>query len=91
MSMSLEEALSQVELEVGKTYHCNVKGQVVVVKVQDSWPLHSRPFVVDESELMMEAWTSLPMPPPTFRVIAKLGELPLPMIPHIPRNEDETP
>jgi hypothetical protein len=91
MSMSLEEALSQVELETGKTYRCKVKGQMVVVKVVDSLPPSTPPVEIDESDLMMEAWTSLPLPPPRFRVIAKPGKLPPPDRPDIPLDEDEAP
>ncbi len=64
MSMSLAEALSQVELETGKTYRCSVKGQVVLVRVISSLPPSTPPVEIDEADLMMEDWTDLPLPAP---------------------------
>jgi hypothetical protein len=89
MSMSLAEALSQVDLETGKTYRCNIKGYVVLVKVLD--PLGpTRPVEIDESDLMLEAWTDFPPLEPTFSAPLTPGTLPLD-VPDIPRDEDETP
>ncbi len=90
MSMSLEEALSQVELENGKTYRCNVKGQRVVMKVVDHLPPSGPPVEIDESDLMMEAWTALPMPKTSgIPVIVQWGKMPPPDVPEIPQEEQE--
>jgi hypothetical protein len=90
MSVSLIEALGQVDLEAGRTYRCQVKGRIVEVRVLDDIPPELMPAPLVESDIMLEPWVELPLLEPTFRVQAKLGELPPPDVPDIPA-EDEVP
>jgi hypothetical protein len=38
LRVPLAEALEQVDLEAGRTYRCQVKGRVVLVRVLDATP-----------------------------------------------------
>jgi hypothetical protein len=89
MSVSLEEALGQVDLEAGQVYRCRVKGQLVILRVLKSGevPLSTR---YDESDVMLDPWVEFPSPEPIMTVVGEFGPLPLPDVPEIPSDEDET-
>ena len=74
MSMSLAEALKDVELELGETYHCEIGGRTVELRVL---PDHGGP--------MLEPWTEFPFPEPQFHMKARLGALPVDL-PDIPQS-----
>lgn len=63
MSISLSDALQQVELEVGRVYQCEVGPLRVEVRVEarGSGPL---PAPLQESDIMLDPWTALPGPGP---------------------------
>jgi hypothetical protein len=86
MSLSIAEALEQVELEPGHIYSCQVKGHWVELRVlqpgQD--PASS---LIDESDIMLDSWVELPRPTSGIYVRPKRGTLPLPDVIEIPRDE----
>jgi hypothetical protein len=89
MSVSLVEALGQVDLEAGRVYHCHVKGQWVELRVLGSGEV--RPSTrFHESDVMHDPWVELPEPTSiaAVRVRAKPGSLPLRDVPEIPRDEN---
>jgi hypothetical protein len=87
MSMTLVEALGQVDLEEGRVYRCHVKGHWVELRVLT--PDEVRPVArFDESDVMLDAWVELPRPRSKFTVRARRGTLPLPDVPEIPADED---
>jgi hypothetical protein len=89
MSVSLAEALGQVELEPGRTYRCQVKGHWVTLHVQEQGqPLPAGGF--DESDVMLDPWVEFPQPVPAFTVRSEFGPTPLPDVPGIPRDEVES-
>jgi len=89
MSLSLVEALGQVDLEPGRTYHCHVKGHWVTLRVAEGGQLQpSAGF--DEADVMLDPWVEFPEPAPAVTVRAEFGPMPLPDVPTIPRDEDES-
>jgi hypothetical protein len=86
MSLSLVEALGQVDLEAGRVYRCQVKGQWVELRVLG--PAEVLPVsVFDESDIMLDPWVEFPQPAPVLSVIGELGPTPLPDAPVIPDDE----
>jgi hypothetical protein len=86
MSLSLAEALGQVDLEAGRVYHCCVKGQLVELRVLG--PAEAPPASgYDESDVMLDPWVELPAPTPLFSVVGEFGPTPLPDVPDIPDDE----
>ena len=85
--MTLAEALSQVELETGRTYDCVVNGKRVIVRVAP--PSAIAPSArYEESDVMLDPWCELP--PQGKRIPAvnvRMGKLPLD-IPHSPQDEE---
>jgi hypothetical protein len=84
--MTLAEALAEVDLEAGRTYNCEVKGQRITVRVAAGPAAPAARY--DESDVMLEPWCELPpqgklIPNPRIR----WGELPLD-IPDIPQDEE---
>jgi hypothetical protein len=86
--VSLAEALGQVDLESGQVYRCRVKGHGVELRVLDS--VEVGPSRWDASDVMLDPWTEFPLPAPRITVVGKLGSLPPPDVPEIPRDEDVT-
>ncbi|MDB5352640.1 MAG: hypothetical protein JWN86_3887 [Planctomycetota bacterium] len=87
MSVSLAEALGQVDLEAGQVYRCHVQGYLVELRVLE--PAPDRPVAgFDESDVMLDPWVKLPRPTPVVRLTARAGRLPEPDIPEIPTDED---
>jgi hypothetical protein len=85
MSVSLAEALGQVDLEPGQVYRCIVKGHLVELRVleptRDDWG--------DELGAMLDPWVELPQPVPTTYLLGQFSPMPLPDAPEIPVDEDE--
>lgn len=88
MGLSLVEALSQVDLEPGRTYRCRVKGRMIELHVQEAIPLELLPAPLAESDIMLDAWVELPQPTGGKRVRGKPGKLPLPDVPEIPKDDE---
>jgi hypothetical protein len=84
MATSLMEALESVELAAGQTYRCQVRGQLVEVRVLG--PVADS--CLDRREMMLDAWVELPPPSPAVRLRARPGKLPPPDAPFIPRDEE---
>jgi hypothetical protein len=88
MSITLEEALREVDLEAGRTYVCAVNGQQVEVRVLSQVPA-SQASASMEDEGKIDAWFgSLPLKA-TRHLRAKPGKMPLPDKIEIP-TEDES-
>jgi hypothetical protein len=85
MTISLTEALAQVELEPGKTYRCLVKGRWVELRVLDATPANlAKPFL--PKDVMLDPWLELPGPNATVVRQVQAGK-PLPFdIPDIPEG-----
>ncbi len=86
MSLSLVEALGQVDLVMGQVYHCQVNGKHVELRVlnpQDE-PTAS---MLDESDIMLDAWVELPRPPIVATVQSHYAPPPPIHVPEIPRDE----
>ena len=85
--MTLAEALSQVELETGRTYDCVVNGKRVIVRVAPRSAI-APSARYDESDVMLDPWCELP--PQGKRIPGgnvRIGKLPID-IPHIPQDEE---
>jgi hypothetical protein len=76
MSLSIAEALEQVELEPGRTYSCQVKGHWVELRVFQ--PGMDPRSTIDESDIRLDPWVELNRPTPGIYVRARRGTLPLP-------------
>ena len=88
MSLSLVEALAQTDLEAGRIYRCEVKGQLVELRVLG--PTAARPVsAYDESDVMLDPWVELPQPTPVFSVVGEFGPIALPDVPEIPDDGGE--
>ena len=87
MSLSIAEALEQVDLEPGQVDRCRVKGHWVELPVLPAVE-RTKPAPIDESDRMLEPWVRLPGPAPTFQVVGAYGPPLQPYIPEIPRDED---
>jgi hypothetical protein len=87
MSTSLEKALEQVDLEPGRVYRCQVKGQWVVVRVLEPGQVESVSRY-DESDVMLDPWVEFPFPKAAITVVGKFGPSSLPDVPEIPPDED---
>jgi hypothetical protein len=101
MSLSLVEALGQVDLESGRVYVCQVKGHWVELRVLGTAEVPSSAAydesiagvpslaAYDESDVMLDPWVEFPRPTSKFSVIAKFGPSPLPDAPEIPNDEED--
>jgi hypothetical protein len=87
MSLSLVEALGQVDLEAGRVYRCHVKDKWVELRVLG--PAEVPPVsIYDESDVMLDPWIEFPRPTSGIRLRAKPGSLPLPDVPEIFTDDD---
>jgi hypothetical protein len=89
MSVSLVEALGQVDLEAGRVYRCLVNGKWVELRVLGAGTVPPS-SVYDESDVMLDPWVELPRPTSGIRVRAKPGTVPLPDVPILPPDEDDS-
>ena len=87
MSITLEEALKEVELEPGRTYVCGVNGRQVEVRVRTSLQSSMAPAKI-EDEGKIDAWFEIPPRKGTYRHRAKPGKMPPPDLPDIPVEDD---
>jgi hypothetical protein len=86
-TMTLAEALANVELEAGKKYHCVVKGKPVTIEVAPASQI-APSAAYDESDVMLDAWCGLPSQgrrEPAVNV--RIGKIPLD-IPEIPQDAE---
>jgi hypothetical protein len=90
MSLSLIEALSHVDLEPGRTYRCQVKGRIIELHVREIIPQHLMAAPLVESDIMLDPWVELPQPTSGKRVRGKPGKMPLPDVPDIPQEEENS-
>lgn len=88
MSLSLVEALGQVDLESGGFYVCQVKGHWVELRVLGTTEVPSL-AAYDESDVMLDFWVEFPQPKSGIIVTATFGSPPLPDVPEIPRDDDD--
>jgi hypothetical protein len=88
MSLSLVEALAQVDLESGRVYSCQVKGHWVELRVLGAAEVPSL-AAYDESDVMRDPWVEFPQPKSGILVTATPGSPPLPDVPEIPRDDDD--
>lgn len=86
MSLSLVEALGQVDLEMGHVYHCQVNGQRIELRVLDPDPEPTSSLLV-EADIMLDPWVELPLPPIIASVQSQFAPPPPIHIPEIPRDE----
>ena len=89
MSLTLVEALGQLDLEEGQVYRCQVKGHWVELRVLGSAEVRDSPDI-DEWEIMLHSWVDLPQPSPIACFRGTYGPLPLPDPPVITRDEGES-
>ena len=91
MSVSLAEALGQVDLQAGQVYHCHVNGHRVELRVLDE-AREAVPSSLDDndSDIMLDPWVELPRPQGGTRVLSRFGPLPPPDVPEIPDDWDVT-
>ena len=77
MSLSLMDALAEVDLAPGQTYRCVVRGFRVVLQVlPESQPAPS--LALGDADAPLDDPYEHPFPEPTLRTKASLGNLPLP-------------
>lgn len=88
MSLSLVEALGQVDLEAGRVYVCQVKGHWVELRMLGTAEAPSL-AAYDKSDVMLDPWVEFPHPKPGILVTATPGLLPLPDVPEIPWDDDD--
>jgi hypothetical protein len=84
---TLEEALQVVDLEPGRTYRVEVRGQTVEVRVLETTGTAAQPSDFAD-ETMMEPWIALPEPKWVGTVKSRLAPPELPDIPEIPRDDE---
>lgn len=82
MSVTLHDALQEVDLQVGQTYRVEVKGRWVELRV-----LADRPSLPKAGGPTLAPWIEFPPPVPQFRLRAKTGRLALPDPPDLPAED----
>ena len=95
MSISLVDALEDVELEAGRTYRCAVRGRRVELRVlpepadePDSVGEPAETGGLSDEDIRLDPWCDLPSPRPLSRVESRrVAHLPVD-IPEIPADED---
>ena len=87
MSMSLADALEEVELEAGQTYCCEVRGRRVELRVLED-QRQPESSGLHPNDIMLDAWCELPRPTPLSRSVPRaIASHPFD-IPEIPTDED---
>jgi hypothetical protein len=84
MSLSLAEALEQVDLQPGRTYRASVKRWTVEVRVLGDGPT---PTLAEQ--VMLQPWTWFPDAPGGKIVQATPGPITLPDMPLLPPDLEE--
>ena len=80
MSISIADALRQVDLRAGGVYQCQIGRFRVEVRVEETNSA-LLPTSLESSDIMLDPWTDLPAP----QAVAVLPVLPgIPVLPDIP-------
>jgi hypothetical protein len=87
MSLTLEEALGQVELEPGRTYRTVVNGNVIDVRVRPT-PTPPDPPSDDSPGVMLNVWLDIPPSPNRKKFVAKRRTEPRLPDPPLPDPDD---
>ena len=82
MSISLADALRQVDLQTGRVYQCQVGGLRVEVRVEETAG-HVLPTPLESTDMMLDPWTDLPAPQPIAILQATPGP---PVLPDLPTD-----
>ena len=87
MSISIADALRQVDLRGGRVYQCQVGRFRVEVRVDETMP-PLVPAPLEASDVMLDPWTDLPGPQPTAVFQATPGPALLPDFPDLPTDAE---
>lgn len=85
MSISLADALRQVDLRAGQVYHCEIGRFRVEVRVEET----NSPLLVtalESSDVMLDPWTDLPAPQTAGMLSVAPGTPVLPDLPNLPTD-----
>ena len=86
MSIALADALADVDLQVGQTYHCEVHGRQVELRVLEKSETSTG---LSEDDVMLDPWCELPSPKAIrTHSVRRVERLPYD-IPPIPVDDDE--
>jgi len=85
MSISLADALRQVDLRGGEVYQCQVGRFRVEVRVDESVP-QCIPTPLETSDVMLDPWVDFPAPPSRVVIQATPGPPVLPDSPDLPTD-----
>ncbi len=85
MSISLADALRQVELRHAGIYHFQIGRFRVEVRVDETVP-HNLPAPLEPSDVMLDPWTDLPAPRSKAVVQAMPAPPVLPDVPPLPTD-----
>ena len=84
MSIALDQALKDVELESGRTYRCRVGDVDVELRVLPAGPLDLT------ADAMLDPWVEFPHPEPATLIRVEPGLLQMPDFPLIPVGDEMT-
>jgi hypothetical protein len=85
MSVSLAEALRDVDLRPGHTYRCQIRGHNVELRVLGAPEnIADSESAISAADAMLEPWIELPEPVARARGVSRLGQAMLPDPPAIP-------
>lgn len=85
MSISLADALRQVDLRGGGVYQCQVGRFRVEVRVEETAP-QLLPAPLESTDVMLDPWTDLPAPQSLNVLQATPGSPVLPDLPDLPAD-----
>lgn len=85
MSISLADALRQVDLQGGRVYQCHVGRFRVEVRVEET-ALQVLPAPLESTDVMLDPWTDLPTPQAKVVFQAAPGSPVLPDPPDLPTD-----
>jgi hypothetical protein len=85
MSISLVDALRQVDLQSGSVYQCQIGRFRVEVRVDENVP-ETVPTPLERSDVMLDPWTDFPALPPGRVVQAAPAPPVLPDLPDLPTD-----
>lgn len=83
MSISLADALRQVDLQAGQVYQYQIGQFRVEVRVEDT-AAQLLPAPLESTDVMLDPWTDLPVPQSTAILQAVPGSPVLPDLPDLP-------